>query len=143
VLYLSVGGDLEHLHQLRDRVFTGPLERSLSWPFVPHVTVAEGVDADRIAAGLVAMASYRADVVIERVHVLEEQPGRSWVTVADYPMAAPAIVGRGGLALELVVSDRPDPESQPAGRFTVTARRDGAVVGSATVALEGVAATLT
>src|SRR3954466_218802 len=31
VLYLSVAGELDQLHQLRDRVFSGPLERPLSW----------------------------------------------------------------------------------------------------------------
>src|SRR5436190_9490646 len=41
VLYLAVGGELERLQELRDRIFQPPLERSLSWPFVAHVTVAD------------------------------------------------------------------------------------------------------
>ena len=44
VIYLSVGGDLGALHGLRDRVLSGPLERPLSWPFVPHVTLADRAD---------------------------------------------------------------------------------------------------
>src|SRR5579859_4867068 len=42
VLYLAVGGDLGALRGLRDAVFAPPLERSLSWPWVPHVTLADG-----------------------------------------------------------------------------------------------------
>src|SRR3954447_2289385 len=144
VLYLDVAGDVDGLLALRDRVFTGPLERALTWAFVPHVTVVEGIEPDRIAAARDALASYRAGVVIERVHVLEEQPGRSWVPLADYPLAPPAVVGRGGLPLELTTTDRPDPEAIPPGHveFTVTARRDGAVVGAATVAISDSVATL-
>src|SRR4051794_11469667 len=32
VLYLSVGGDIAGVVELRDRVFTPPLERTLTWP---------------------------------------------------------------------------------------------------------------
>src|SRR3954447_2706885 len=87
VLYLSVGGDTAGVVELRDRIFTPPLERTLTWPFVPHVTVAEDLEADRIAAALVSLSSYRAEVAVDRVHVLEEQPGRTWVPIADYPFA--------------------------------------------------------
>ena len=72
-----------------------------------------------------------------------------WRPLADAALAAPAVVGRGGLELELTVSSRLDPE---VSRFTerewavvdhdrygelrpedlaVTARRDGQVVGVA------------
>ena len=144
VLYLSVGGELDGLVDLRDRIFSGPLQRPLSWPFVPHVTVAEAIEEDRITAALVALSSYRTDVVIDRVHVLEEQPGRSWVALADYPLAPPVVVGRGGLPLELVTSDLPDPEAATltGPGFTITARRHGAVVGSATVAMADATAEL-
>jgi ribosomal protein S18 acetylase RimI-like enzyme len=106
--------------------------------------VAEGIEEERITAALVALSSYRADVVIDRVQVLEEQPSRSWVPLADYPLAPPAVVGRGGLPLELAISDMPDPEAAPTTftRFSITARRDGAVVGSVTVGLSDGAAEL-
>src|SRR5713101_8326447 len=49
VLYLAVGGDgLDALLDLRDRVFSEPLSRPVTWPFVPHVTLAEGMEAGRI-----------------------------------------------------------------------------------------------
>ena len=44
VLFLQVGGDLERLRALRDAVFAPPLERPLSWPWVPHVTVADNAE---------------------------------------------------------------------------------------------------
>src|SRR4051812_18045582 len=134
VLYLEVDGDVDQRHQLgalRDRVFTPPLERSLTWPFVPHVTVADDADVDRIESGLVALSSYEREVTIERVHLLEEGPGRTWAPIADAGFARPAVIGRGGLPVELTVSQLTDPEAERiAGTtITVTARRDGTVVG--------------
>jgi len=152
VLYLAVGGPgLDALVALRDRVFTEPLSRPMTWPFVPHVTVADEMEPARIEAALAALADYRAEVVLDRVHLLQEGDGRVWEPIADVAFAAPAVVGRGGLPLELSVSDHLPPDAMAFdGRewpqhdleihgdvrwgkdpFAITARRDGAVVGTA------------
>jgi GNAT superfamily N-acetyltransferase len=110
------------------------------------------MDADRIAASLVALAGYRAEVTFTRVHLLEEGAGRVWRPIADVAFAAPAIVGRGGLELELATSTAPDaearafaerewpvydttelglPSSQWQEPFAITARRRARVVGLA------------
>ena len=74
-----------------------------------------------------------------------------WRPIADAPFAAPAVVGRGGIELELTVSDQLDeeadrfqleawrtyraetlgPAATPEQPFAITARREGAVVGIA------------
>lgn len=138
VVHLRVGGpdpDVAALAALREAVFRPPLARPLTWPWVPHVTLVDGAEPDRITAAVAALAGYRATVALERVHLLEEGRGRVWTPVADAAFAAPAVVGRGGPALELDVTDGPGPEAAAllaGGRpFTVTARRDGAVVGAA------------
>jgi len=151
-LYLDVSGPgVAALQELRDRVFRRPLERPLTWPFVPHVTVADELAHARIEAALTAMAGYRVEATFERVHLLEEGPGRMWTPIADFAFEAPAVVGRGGLELELSVSDQLDPEAErfqldawrtlraetlgpeatPERPFAVTARREGAIVGVA------------
>ncbi len=151
VLYLAVGGSgLDALHALRDRAFVDPLARPLTHPFVPHVTVADELAVDRIEAALVALSGYRATVTFERVHLLQEGDGRVWSPIADAPFAAPAVVGRGGLPVELTISEQPDPEArafserewplfdlkaigtaEAARTVAITARRDSAVVGLA------------
>ena len=134
VLYLDVSGDVEALLALRDRVFTEPLRRELTWPFVPHVTVADEAPPERIEAALAAMASFRVHVAFDRVHLLQEGPGRVWAPIADAPFAEPAVIGRGGLPLELTVTDALDREGVSLKQrrpFAVTARRDGVVVGIA------------
>lgn len=134
-VYLAVGGDVDALHALRDRVFRDPLSRSLTWSFVPHVTLADEIDPGRIPAALAALADYRAEITVDCVHLLQEGPGRSWAPIADAPFAEPAVIGRGGLPVELTTSELLDPEAavlDPAVTVTVTARRDGRVVGAAT-----------
>lgn len=150
VLYLGVGGeggDTGGLRALRDAVFAAPLARPLTWPWVPHVTLADEAAPNRIAAALAALCDYRVEARFDRLHLLREGPGRVWEPIADAAFAAPAVVGRGGLPLELVVSDRLDPEAAALGvgrgdPFAVTARRDGEVVGTATGVTDGPAAVL-
>ena len=150
VLYLAVGGDLAGLHGLRDAVFAPPLERTLTWPFVPHVTLAEDVAPARIPGLVAALAAYRAPITVERVHILREVDGRRWEPIADATLGPPSVIGRGGLEIELRVSERLGPDGDgflraawdahrersygalpPAEPFAVAARREGELVGVA------------
>lgn len=140
VLYLPVEeGDTE-VTALRDRVFREPLARQLTWPFVPHVTLADEAAPDRIAAARLALADYRCTATFDRLHLLEEGGGRVWRPIADAAFQEPAVIGRGGLPVELTMSSILDPEAQartgvdvdegrPGEPVAITARRDGAVVG--------------
>jgi 2'-5' RNA ligase/GNAT superfamily N-acetyltransferase len=110
VAFLSVGGDLDSLAALRQAVFRGPLHRALSWPWVPHVTVADGLAEDRVLAAVSCLDAYRALVKVDRVVLLEELAGRVWSQVADARLGRQAVVGRGGLALEITAGRLLDPE---------------------------------
>ena len=153
VLYLEMGGEVEAVRALRDRVFAEPLARTLTWPFHPHVTVLDGGDPDHLEAAVRAFAGYRAEVTFEGVHLLQERRDergrRVWRPLADAALAAPAVVGRGGLALELTVGEALDPEAAAFSErewavidhdrygdvwphdLAVTARRSGRIVGTA------------
>jgi 2'-5' RNA ligase len=136
VLYLEVGGDVASVDKLRDRIFRSPLERNLTWPFQPHVTILDGGDEARIRAAVEALADVRIEVDITQVHLLKEHNDegvRSWRPIFEATLGEPAVVGRGGLELELEVGEKPY-----AGRsLGVTARRDGRVVGTAVGWTEG------
>lgn len=160
VAFLAVDGDpgeLDRLRRLRTAVFRPPLERPLDHDFVPHVTVAQGIDASRLDAVLQATPDLDPMVVrFDRVHLLCEcHPvgGRVWQPIADVLLAPRLIVGRGGLPLELTPgelidpeaatamdgstsaswADRPDVLEGPGGvrPLVMTARREGSVVGVA------------
>ena len=154
VLYLGVSGQLDDLRALRDAVSTGPFERPLRWEWVPHVTLADEQDPARIDAAIAALTDFTVDVVFDRVTVLREErddEGRVWRPIADAALAAPAVIGRGGLPLELTTGERLDPEGQalldrswaaldpvvfgdgwrPREPVAITARREDEVVGVA------------
>ena len=157
VVYLDVEGPgRDDVLRLRDAVFRPPLERTLTWPFEPHVTVADEVaSTDRIAAALSSLRDYTVEVTFDRVALLEQGESRVWRPIAEVPFERPSVVGRGG-GLEVTL-DRSTMLDDEAERWTlqewavystteygnaledepfaITARRDGAVVGTATGAL--------
>ncbi len=151
VLYLAVSDPTGRLGTLRDVVFVEPLSRPLTWPFVPHVTLADEAPPERIRAGLAALSSFTVDVRVDKIHLLQEMDGRRWEPIADAVLSAPAVVGRGGLELELTRSERPGPDAAAFASaqwrieggphdersFAITARREGTVVGVAEGRLEG------
>jgi 2'-5' RNA ligase/GNAT superfamily N-acetyltransferase len=101
VLYLAVGGtDLGPLERLRAGVLSGPLLRPGRWPWVPHVTLTDQASAEEAAAALTALRHYRSPARFDRVVLLEER-GRRWHPLADSCFGPPAVVGRGGLELEI------------------------------------------
>ena len=107
VVHLPVSGDLDPLRRLRDAVFAGPLHRSLSWPWVPHVTLADDADPAGIGSTLSVLRHYEAVTVVDRVVVLEERRRpvplrRRWEAFADAALAPGVVVGRGGLDLVVV-----------------------------------------
>ncbi|MEX2293627.1 MAG: GNAT family N-acetyltransferase [Acidimicrobiales bacterium] len=141
VAYLAVQGLDGALEALRSACLAGPLDRPAEHGFVPHVTIADELVADRLDAVGAVLRDFVADVTVDRVHVLAEQPGRIWVPIADMPLGIGAgVVGRGSLPLEMSISGRPDLEAAsllaiehgaPGRPFAVSARRDDSVVAAA------------
>ncbi len=149
VLYLPVvGPGRGAVYALRDAVFQPPFARPLTWPFVPHVTLADEVAPGRILAAEEALADYGATLTVDRLFLLAETRDRSWEPVADMAFEPRRVVGRGGLELELVVTRLLDPAAramverewpaqdhavleaggEPPG-YSVVGRRGGEVVG--------------
>lgn len=109
VVYLTVGGPgLADLGRLQQAVAQGPLERPARWPWSPHVTICDDATSALISASVLALASYTAPVTLDRVVLMEETvlrqqavPLRRWSALADACLGPPAVVGRGGLELEI------------------------------------------
>jgi 2'-5' RNA ligase/GNAT superfamily N-acetyltransferase len=143
VAYLPVDGPVE---ALLERVHTGAFGRPLAHPFVPHVTVAEDLPEDRLAAAVIALSELERTVVVDHVHLLQQQDKR-WQPIMGIALRPPAVVGRGGLELVLEIHDRlppdalslslgPGPGPGPAD-LVVVARRGDEVVGAARGRLRG------
>jgi ribosomal protein S18 acetylase RimI-like enzyme len=152
VLFLEVRGDVAPVDKVRDKVFRPPLERNLTWPFHPHVTLLDNGDEAKIRAAVDALADVRFECVIDRLHLLRESNDegvRSWHPIAEATFGGPSIVGRGGLELQLDVTERLSLDAVtwsdrawatyddshnggpwPKVPLAVTARRDGRIVGT-------------
>ena len=156
VVFLEVGGDLGPVGELRARLLDGPLvpphgreER----PFVPHVTLDQRIEPERIPAVLETLSAYRRAVTIEEVTILEFDEGqRRWAVLSQFRFERPRIVGRGGLEVELETGPRLAPAAArfqraewqgyleasygegtpPDEPFAITARVGGEIVGTAT-----------
>ena len=101
VVFLEVSGPgLEGLAHLHRAVSAGPLLRQERWPWRPHVTLCDDAPVDRAAAAVAALAHYQAPVSFDRVVLLQET-ARRWLPLADACLGPPAVVGRGGLELEI------------------------------------------
>jgi len=141
VVYLEVGGpSIGTVHRLADELLAGPLHRERTLDFVPHVTVADDLDEDRIPAAMSALAGYRHVVVkVPGLHLLAERRDddglRTWHPLSGVAFGAPAVVGRGGLALTVEVHDRVPPDAGGLGAdlagadVVLVGRRDDEVVG--------------
>jgi 2'-5' RNA ligase len=143
--HLAVAGPgADDLAALRaDIVARPPLDRPDTHRWIPHVTLSQELASpERLDAACLALADWRATVTLQRVHVLAQQPDRSWAAIADAPLGSPAVVGRGGVELEVTVTARPEPEAAALlavdgatggdGRpFAVSARIGGRVAGAA------------
>jgi 2'-5' RNA ligase len=142
-VHLAVGGPgLERLTALQHAInASAPFTRPRSHEWVAHVTLAQEVAPEAIERICTAIGEWRASVTFDRVHVLRQNPDHVWVPIADASLAPPAVVGRGGIEVELAVTSRPGPEAAALlsidgaagdGRpWAVTARRAGRVAGAA------------
>ncbi len=139
------GAGVGQVASLRNAIFKPPFERELTYPFVPHVTLADDADDERIAHAVSALADYAVTVRFERVHLLQEVDQRKWVSIADAAFRPSTAIGRGGLMLELSVTQLVDPEVAQAlnlspvvaSDLVITARHAGEVIGVVVARISG------
>ena len=112
-VHLAVSGEgLDGLLSLRSSlVAAAPLSRPDPYDFVPHVTLAQEVPAERIGPAVEALQDWVAEVTFDRVHVLVQGDQQIWKPFAESSLGPPAVVGRGGIELSFHRSSRLEPEA--------------------------------
>lgn len=116
VTYLTVDGDIDRLVRLRTAVTSGPFDRPDRHPYVPHVTLSRGLSPTDDSSLRRLLARYDRTVEVDRLYVLvqvtPEGGRRHWVPSADVVFEPRRVIGTGGAALELTISELADPEAR-------------------------------
>ena len=89
VVFVAVARGIGNCEMLADAVRTGPLERSLSFPYHPHVTVAHDVPADMLDLVYNGLSDLSAEFRVDSFTEFEQTGGGAWTVAREYPLSGP------------------------------------------------------
>ena len=89
VVFVTVARGIGSCELIANDVRSGPLERSLSFPYHPHVTVAHDVPADMLDFAYSGLADLSAEFRVDRFTEFEQTSGGAWTIAREYPLTGP------------------------------------------------------
>ncbi len=89
VVFVAVARGIGNCELLSDDVRRGPLARSLSFPYHPHVTVAHDVPGDMLELAYSALADLSAEFRVTAFTEFAQTPGGAWAVAREYPLTGP------------------------------------------------------
>ncbi len=111
VVFVPLAQGISDCERLERKVRSGPLQRGLTFPYHPHVTVAHDVGEDMLDRAFRALASYEARFSVWGFTLFEQGRDKVWRPQRDFPF------GAGGLPGPL--------EGPPAGRVRILGETRG------------------
>lgn len=85
VVFVAVAQGISECELLERDVRCGPLDRTLTYPYHPHVTVAHDVPDDRLDAAYEGLAGFDARFRVWGFTLFEHGPDRRWRPQRDFP----------------------------------------------------------
>ncbi|TFV64209.1 UNVERIFIED_ORG: 2'-5' RNA ligase family protein [Bacillus sp. AZ43] len=89
VVFVAVARGIGNCELLSDDVRRGPLERSLAFPYHPHVTVAHDVPEDMLELAYNGLADLSAEFRVTAFTEFEQTPSGAWTVAREYPLTGP------------------------------------------------------
>ena len=89
VVFVAVARGIGSCELIANAVRSGPLERSLSFPYHPHVTVAHDVPADMLDLAYSGLADLSAEFRVDRFTEFEQTSSGAWAVAREYPLTGP------------------------------------------------------
>ena len=86
VVFVAVVHGMVECELIATDVRTGPLCRSLAFPYHPHVTVAHDVSAEMLDMASAGLSDLRAEFRVESFTEFEQLPGGAWAVAREYPL---------------------------------------------------------
>ena len=90
VVFVTVARGIGSCELLATDVRTGPLERTLSFPYHPHVTVAHDVPADMLELAYSGLSDLSAEFRVDAFTEFEQTPSGAWGIAREYPLTGAA-----------------------------------------------------
>ena len=89
VVFVAVARGIGSCELLANDVRGGPLDRSLAYPYHPHVTVAHDVSPDMLELAYSALGELSAEFRVDHFTEFEQAPSGAWVVAREYPLCGP------------------------------------------------------
>ncbi|MEI4272368.1 2'-5' RNA ligase family protein [Klenkia sp. LSe6-5] len=90
VVFVTVARGVLDCERIATDVRSGPLDRPLSFPYHPHVTVAHDVPGDALDMAAAELADLTATFRVEHFTEFEQQPTGAWSVARRYPLTGPS-----------------------------------------------------
>jgi 2'-5' RNA ligase len=91
VVFVAVARGIGNCELLAGQVRKGPLSRSLTYPYHPHVTVAHDVPGDMLEMAYTGLADLSAEFQVEHITEFEQSPDGTWTVAREYPLTGPPL----------------------------------------------------
>ena len=89
VVFVTVARGIGNCELLATDVRQGPLERSLAYPYHPHVTVAHDVPGDMLELAYNGLADLSAEFRVTAFTEFEQTADGAWAVAREYPLTGP------------------------------------------------------
>ena len=89
VVFVAVARGIGNCELLSNDVRRGPLARSLSFPYHPHVTVAHDVPEDMLELAYSGLADLSVEFRVDRFTEFEQTVSGAWAIAHEYPLTGP------------------------------------------------------
>ena len=86
VVFVAVARGIGNCELLAEDLRRGPLARTLSFPYHPHVTVAHDVPVDMLELAYSGLADLSAEFRVDRFTEFEQVPGGGWAVAREYAL---------------------------------------------------------
>jgi len=93
VVFVPLALGISGCERVEGEVRSGPLARTLSFPYHPHVTVAHDVGEELLDQAFDALSSYDARFRVWGFTLFEQGPDKVWRPQRDFPFGRAGLLG--------------------------------------------------
>ena len=89
VVFVAVARGIGNCELIANDVRSGPLARSLAFPYHPHVTVAHDVPADMLELAYSGLSDVSAEFQVQHFTEFEQTADGTWAVAREYALTGP------------------------------------------------------